>query len=50
MAESIAPLVGLSPDHAGVKAKTNAGMGPLGHADAIACTAIALVAPAEKGF
>jgi 2-C-methyl-D-erythritol 2,4-cyclodiphosphate synthase len=43
IAESIASLTGLSPDEVSVKAKTNEGMGPLGHADAIACTAVALV-------
>lgn len=47
MAESIAELVGLSPGRVSAKAKTNEGMGPLGHADAIACTAIALVARTE---
>jgi len=41
IAESIASLVGLSPDYVSIKAKTNEGMGPLGHADAIACTAVA---------
>lgn len=41
MAESIAALVGLSPDDVSVKAKTNEGMGPLGQSDAIACTAMA---------
>lgn len=41
MAESIAALVGLPPDAVSVKAKTNEGLGPLGQADAIACTAIA---------
>jgi len=41
IAESIASLVGLSPDYVSIKAKTNEGMGPLGYADAIACTAVA---------
>ena len=41
IAESIASLTGLSPQQVSVKAKTNEGLGPLGHADAIACTAIA---------
>lgn len=41
MAESIATLVGISPDDVSVKAKTNEGMGPLGQSDAIACTAVA---------
>lgn len=45
MAESIASLVGLDADQVNVKAKTNEGMGPLGSADAIACTAVALVTP-----
>jgi 2-C-methyl-D-erythritol 2,4-cyclodiphosphate synthase len=43
VAESIAELVGLEPEQVSVKAKTNEGMGPLGHADAIACTAVAAV-------
>ena len=43
MAESIASLVGLAADRVSVKAKTNEGLGPIGHAEAIACTAVALV-------
>lgn len=43
IAEGIAGLVGLAPDAVSVKAKTNEGLGPLGHTDAIACTAVALV-------
>lgn len=43
MSESIAELIGVSPDDVSVKAKTNEGMGPLGYEDAIACTAIAMV-------
>lgn len=43
IAESIASLVGLPPEDVSVKAKTNEGMGPLGCADAIACTAVALI-------
>ena len=43
IAESIAGLVGLEPEAVSVKAKTNEGMGPLGFADAIACTAAALL-------
>lgn len=43
IAESIASLIGLSPDRVSVKATTNEGLGPLGHADAIACTAVTLV-------
>jgi 2-C-methyl-D-erythritol 2,4-cyclodiphosphate synthase len=45
MAASIAELVGVAPDCVSIKAKTNEGMGPLGHADGIACTAVAMVAP-----
>jgi 2-C-methyl-D-erythritol 2,4-cyclodiphosphate synthase len=46
IAESIAALTELEPDRVSVKAKTNEGLGPVGHADAIACTAVAsLVAP-----
>ena len=40
IAESLASLAGISPQRVSVKAKTNEGMGPLGHTDAIACTAI----------
>lgn len=47
MAESIAGLTGLSPEQVSVKAKTNEGMGPLGHADAIACTAVAAIRRVE---
>lgn len=43
ISESIASLIGLTPEDVSVKAKTNEGMGPLGHADAIACTAVALI-------
>lgn len=43
VAASIAKLVGVQVDQVSVKAKTNEGMGPLGMADAIACTAVALV-------
>lgn len=43
MGESIAELVGLSSDGVSVKAKTNEGLGPLGVADAIACSAVALL-------
>ena len=43
IADSIAALTGLSKDAVSVKAKTNEGMGPLGHADAIAATAMASV-------
>jgi len=43
VAASIAELVGVQVGQVSVKAKTNEGMGPLGMADAIACTAVALV-------
>lgn len=43
MAASIAGLLGVAENCVSVKAKTNEGMGPLGAADAIACTAVALV-------
>lgn len=46
--ESIAELVGLEAERVSVKAKTNEGLGPLGHADAIACTAIALLRQTEN--
>jgi 2-C-methyl-D-erythritol 2,4-cyclodiphosphate synthase len=41
MAESIAALCDCQPSCVGVKAKTNEGVGPVGHNDAIACTAVA---------
>ena len=47
IAESIAPLLGLPSERVSVKAKTNEGLGPLGHTDAIACTAIASVVRSE---
>ena len=43
IAESIAGLVGLDPSAVSVKAKTNEGLGPLGHVEGIACTATATV-------
>jgi 2-C-methyl-D-erythritol 2,4-cyclodiphosphate synthase len=48
IAESIAALTGLAPGEVSVKAKTNEGMGPLGHTDAIACTAVASVVRAGE--
>ncbi len=47
MAESIAALVGLDPGAVSVKAKTNEGLGPLGHVEGIACTATATVVAAD---
>ncbi len=41
--ESIADLVGLPSDCVSVKAKTNEGLGPLGVADAIACSAVVML-------
>ncbi|MCP4250406.1 MAG: 2-C-methyl-D-erythritol 2,4-cyclodiphosphate synthase [bacterium] len=43
IAASIAKLTGLQPECVNVKAKTNEGLGPLGHADGIACTATASI-------
>lgn len=40
---AIARLTGLDPAQVSIKAKTNEGLGPLGHADGIACTATATV-------
>ena len=47
-AEPIAGRVGVPPESGSVKAKTNEGMGPLGLAEAIACTAVALLMTQEK--
>jgi len=44
IARSLASLTGLTVECVSVKAKTNEGMGPLGHTDAIACTAVASLA------
>lgn len=44
IAGSMAKILGLPDGAVSVKAKTNEGMGSLGHADAIACTATALLA------
>ncbi len=50
IAASIAALTELEPEWVSVKAKTNEGLGPVGHGDAIACTAVvSLVAPAFPG-
>ncbi len=43
IAEVVASLTGLTARDVSVKAKTNEGIGPLGLADAIACTAVALL-------
>lgn len=45
MTESIAALTGLDLAAVAVKAKTHEGLGPVGHAQAIACTAIATIVP-----
>ncbi|UCE59208.1 MAG: 2-C-methyl-D-erythritol 2,4-cyclodiphosphate synthase [Phycisphaerales bacterium] len=47
IAESIATLMGVAPDTISVKAKTNEGLGPVGSAEAIACTAVALLEQTE---
>ena len=43
MAESIASVLRVPPDRVSVKAKTNEGLGAVGRADAIACTAVVLL-------
>ena len=48
IAESIAGLIGVPSESVSVKAKTNEGMGPLGLAEAIACTAVALLTTEKK--
>jgi 2-C-methyl-D-erythritol 2,4-cyclodiphosphate synthase len=45
MSESIAGVLGISPNDVTVKATTNEGMGPVGNGDAIACTAVAMIVP-----
>ncbi len=40
IAESVAHLTSLPAESVSVKAKTNEGLGPLGQAGAIACTAV----------
>ena len=45
MGQSIAETVGLEPGAVSVKAKTNEGLGPLGSAEGIACTATASLVP-----
>lgn len=44
MVESIAGVLKCSPEQVSVKAKTNEGLGPVGQVDAIACTAVVLLA------
>ena len=44
---SIANLTGLADSRISIKAKTNEGMGPLGHSDGIACTAVATIRGTE---
>ena len=45
--ESIANVTGLDGGRISIKAKTNEGMGPLGHSDGIACTAVATIRGTE---
>ncbi|HEY3243638.1 MAG TPA: 2-C-methyl-D-erythritol 2,4-cyclodiphosphate synthase [Phycisphaerae bacterium] len=47
MAESLAKMLDLPPEAVSVKAKTNEGLGSVGRGDAIACTAVVLIANAE---
>lgn len=44
---SIANLTGLADSRISIKAKTNEGMGPLGHSEGIACTAVATIRGTE---
>jgi len=48
IADSVASLLGLPIDSVSIKAKTNEGLGPLGHTDAIACTASASLMKAPR--
>ncbi len=43
MAESVAGMLNCDKRNVSVKAKTNEGLGPVGHGQAIACTAIAML-------
>jgi 2-C-methyl-D-erythritol 2,4-cyclodiphosphate synthase len=43
IAASLAQLTGLERTHVSVKAKTNEGLGPVGHGEALACTAVVTV-------
>ena len=43
IAESIAALTDLTPERVNVKAKTNEGLDAVGRAEAVACTAVALL-------
>jgi 2-C-methyl-D-erythritol 2,4-cyclodiphosphate synthase len=47
MAVSIAEALGCTAKQVSIKAKTNEGLGHLGRADAIACTAVALLVQGE---
>ncbi len=47
MAANIARLLEQPEDYVNVKAKTNEGLGPLGHSDAIACSAVATLVSAD---
>lgn len=47
MKDILAPLLGLTPDRLGIKAKTNEGTGMIGEGGAIACWAVALLGPID---
>jgi len=47
IAKSISALLAISPAQVSIKAKTNEGVGPVGRAEAIACTAIVTALPCE---
>jgi len=48
MKATLSPLLGVSPNRIGIKAKTNEGMGIIGRGQAIACWAVALVGEKKK--
>jgi len=51
MKQALSPILGLSNDRIGIKAKTNEGLGLIGERKAVACWAVALVGEkrAKKG-
>jgi 2-C-methyl-D-erythritol 2,4-cyclodiphosphate synthase len=44
----LAPRLGIPEDRLGLKAKTHEGLGPIGRGQAVACWAVALLAPSPR--